>query len=135
VSSYILERGSCILIENNLIAAATFIYNIAECVVGALPVTFVSPEKDKITPEFLESKVGRGSLLVERQLYEGKNPAYDAEKMKDLPVGVQVVGGPFEEERVLMAMKIIDEGLKERQGEGERFGPGEWTKKFIDEKI
>jgi Asp-tRNA(Asn)/Glu-tRNA(Gln) amidotransferase A subunit family amidase len=41
---------------------------------------------------------------------------YDAEKMKGLPVGVQVVGQRLEEEKVLALMSRV-EGLLESRGE------------------
>lgn len=40
---------------------------------------------------------------------------YNADQMHGLPVGVQVVGQRLQEERVLMAMKMVEEAL-ERDG-------------------
>lgn len=39
---------------------------------------------------------------------------YDAEAMHGLPLGIQVVGRRLEEERVLEAMKVIEDALKEQ---------------------
>ena len=38
---------------------------------------------------------------------------YDAEQMDGLPLAVQVVGGRFQEEKVLEGMKLIDVALRE----------------------
>lgn len=44
--------------------------------------------------------------------------------MKGLPVGVQVVGRKWEEEKVIAMMHVVDKVLeKKRTG----FGPGSWT--------
>lgn len=77
---------------------------------GCLPVTRVHKDLDKLPPaeEFL--KGSKGSWILEKRVYGGDDPAYDAEKMHDLPVGVQVVGKAWEEERVLALMREV-EGL------------------------
>lgn len=36
---------------------------------------------------------------------------YNAEKMKGLPLGVQIVGRRMEEEKVLAGMKVIEQAL------------------------
>jgi Asp-tRNA(Asn)/Glu-tRNA(Gln) amidotransferase A subunit family amidase len=38
---------------------------------------------------------------------------YNAEKMKGLPVGVQIAGRRMEEEKVLAGMQVVQEALKE----------------------
>ncbi|OBZ73562.1 putative amidase PB8B6.03 [Grifola frondosa] len=47
---------------------------------------------------------------------------YDAAAMAGLPVGVQVVGRRWEEEKVLGMMRVVDGALGERG-----FGPGSWS--------
>jgi Asp-tRNA(Asn)/Glu-tRNA(Gln) amidotransferase A subunit family amidase len=37
---------------------------------------------------------------------------YNAEKMKGLPVGVQIAGRRMEEEKVLAGMQVVQEALK-----------------------
>ena len=49
--------------------------------------------------------------VIERDMYK----LYDATKMHGLPVGVQVVGKRYEEEKVLEGMKLI-EGLLRDSG-------------------
>ena len=56
-------------------------------------------------------------------MYHEKHGApYAPEKMAGLPVGVQVVGRAWEDEKVLAMMKVVDEALGPRG-----FGPGAWT--------
>jgi hypothetical protein len=80
--------------------------------VGVLPITRVDSGLDTPPSNFLEGS--SGSKILEGRTY-GPIPssgggAYDAEKMQGLPVGVQVVGKPWEEERVLEMMRHL-EGL------------------------
>lgn len=76
--------------------------------VGVLPVTRVDKNTDDIPPDFLEGSLG--SRLLQGRTYSGSDPAYDASKMHGLPVGVQVVAKPWEEEKVLAMLKKL-EGL------------------------
>jgi Asp-tRNA(Asn)/Glu-tRNA(Gln) amidotransferase A subunit family amidase len=82
-------------------------------------VTRVDPAKDAVTDEWF-SGPDRGSKIIENRLY-GKEAVYDPVKMEGLPVGVQVVGKPWEEERVIKYMRVIDKALGKRG-----FGPGSW---------
>ena len=45
---------------------------------------------------------------------KGSYDIYDAEKMHGLPVGVQIVGRRFEEEKTLEGMKLIEAALQKR---------------------
>ena len=69
-------------------------------------------ELDALPPDFL--KDSKGSWLLEKRVYAGSDPAYDAKKMHGLPVGIQVVGKPWEDEKVLGVMKVVESavGLK-----------------------
>lgn len=49
---------------------------------------------------------------------------YDAKEMEGLPVGVQIVAGHWQEEKVVELMKVVDRALGPRG-----FGPGEFAKK------
>lgn len=63
-----------------------------------------------------------GSKLIEKSIYKGsigQPQVYVPEKMKGLPVGVQIVGRLNDDEKVLSMMHIIDQALGERG-----FGPG-----------
>jgi len=63
--------------------------------------------------------------MVERPLYVDSNPIYNAVGMAGLPVGIQVVGRRWEDEKVLGMMQVVETALKAEGGE--RFGPGRWT--------
>lgn len=95
--------------------------------VGCIPVTLVDPALDALTEEWTvrgEGK-GQGSLLIEQRLYGDGEDAYNAEAMKGLPIGVQVVGKRWEEEKVIAMMKIVDDALGSARG----FGPTGWQKR------
>lgn len=88
-------------------------------VAGVLPVTFVNLGSDALPKDFLKSEeykkmgtIGKGGYSV-----------YDAEAMHGLPVGVQVIGRRFEEERVLQAMKVVEHTL---EANGRKFTPREF---------
>lgn len=100
------------------LAGATILYNIVDSPVGVIPVTRVDASKDQITDAWIQGP-GHGSKLIERELFEGKTPVYDPKKMDNIPVGIQVVGKKWEEEKVIAMMKVIDDALGARG-----FGPG-----------
>jgi hypothetical protein len=74
--------------------------------VGVIPVTKVDKTTDATPPDFLDGS--HGSRVLEGRTYSGTNPAYDANKMHGLPVGVQIVGKPWEEEKVLAMMGMLE---------------------------
>lgn len=80
---------------------------------GVLPVTRVDRNLDHLPATF------QRKLQLQRLngVAQGAYKHYNAEKMHGLPVGVQVVGQRLQEERVLMAMKRVEEALEmEREG-------------------
>lgn len=99
--------------------------------VGVVPVTRVLPT-DLATVEWTNPTVGpgHGSWLLERLLYgtlsrrkgHGTCGFYDASKMAGIPVGVQIVGKKWEDEKVVEMMKALDRALGPRD-----FGPFSWT--------
>ncbi|KAK7023858.1 putative amidase PB8B6.03 [Favolaschia claudopus] len=99
------------------IASATALYNLVNSPSGCIPVTKVDPIQDALTAEW--SNLPSPSLL-ERLLYQGKRPIYDPVAMQGMPVGIQVVGKRWEDEKVLGMMEVIDTAL----GKGRGFGPG-----------
>ncbi|CAE6451957.1 unnamed protein product [Rhizoctonia solani] len=128
------------------LAASTLAWNVVECPVGVVPVTHVHPDKDALPADWLE-QVTPGpvirplrdnvvevqvepSRMIERAVYGSGTrllqpldepvPVYDAELMKGLPVGVQIVGKPWEDEKVIYVMEVLDEALGERKP---GFGP------------
>ncbi|KAF8270691.1 amidase signature domain-containing protein [Lactarius quietus] len=64
---------------------------------------------------------GAGSKFLEHEMY-GPKGAYDVHAMEGLPVGVQIVGEAWGEEKVLAIMHVVDAALGPRG-----FGPGSWT--------
>ena len=88
-----------------------------------VPVTRVRAAADAATTEWTDARVGpgHGSPVLEGLLYGkpdargvGRGGFYDADKMAGVPVGVQVVGRPWEEERVVAMMRVIDGALGPR---------------------
>lgn len=100
------------------LAGATILYNMVDSPVGVVPVTRVDPLKDQITDSWIQGP-GHGSRMLEREVYEGKTPVYDPKKMDQIPVGVQIVGKRWEEEKVIAMMHVVDKALGPRG-----FGPG-----------
>ncbi|KAL4242371.1 Amidase signature (AS) superfamily protein [Abortiporus biennis] len=96
------------------IANSTILYNIVDSPVGVIPVTRVNPSLDNLTPEWTNHSIGsgHGSSLFEGLLYKGEKAIYDAKKMEGLPVGIQIVGRRWEEEKVIGMMKVVEEALK-----------------------
>jgi hypothetical protein len=108
----------------SMLVTSTVLYNIVDSPVGSIPVTRVDPKLDALTEEWTvrgEGK-GQGSSQVEARLY-GKGGIYDVEAMAGLPVGVQIAGKSWEEEKVIEMMKVVDRALGERG-----FGPGSYRK-------
>lgn len=91
---------------------------------GVVPVTRVDKSKDALTKEWHETGGPKGSPFVFGKAYEGKTPAYDAVAMHGIPVGIQVVGRAWEDEKVIEMMKVVDNALGKRD-----FGPGVWRAK------
>ena len=103
------------------IACATIFYNVIDSPVGCVPVTRVDPAKDQLTEEWFNGP-GHGSIILENGLYKGKKPVYDPAEMKDVPLGIQVVGRKWEDEKVLSMMHVVDRALGPRG-----FGPLCWS--------
>ena len=103
------------------LAVSTILYNIVDSPVGVIPVTRVDPALDALTAEWKEGP-GLGSPILEGSVYHGKDTPYDPVQMAGLPVGVQIVGRKWEDEKVLGIMRLVDRALGERG-----FGPGSWS--------
>jgi hypothetical protein len=100
------------------LAVGTILYNLVDSPAGVIPVAHVDPSKDGLTDEWWASG-GHGSKLLESRLYTGPDAIYNPEKMKGLPIGIQVVGRLWQDEKVVAIMKVIDDALGPRG-----FGPG-----------
>ncbi|KAJ7052235.1 amidase [Mycena amicta] len=113
-------------------SCVTCLYNLVNSPVGCLPVTPIDPTIDALTPEWTSSESAAPSML-HKTLYIGSllptapkhlrgKPMYDVNLMSGMPVGVQVVGRKWEDEKVLAMMRIVDDALGPRG-----FGPGSWN--------
>lgn len=103
------------------LAASTILYNVIDSPVGIVPVTRVDPKQDKLPADFVPGATGTSTIL-EKRMYAGPTPVYDPVAMAGIPVGVQIVGKKWEDEKVLEMMKVVDEALGTTRG----FGPGSW---------
>lgn len=83
--------------------------------------THVDPSRDQLTSEWVDGP-GLGSPIIEGMLYKGTKPFYDPVEMAGMPVGIQVVGRKWEDEKVLGMMRVIDSALGKNRG----FGPWSW---------
>jgi len=108
------------------LASGTILYNVIDSPCGVVPVTRVDPDKDRLTEEWTTG-TGHGSKILEQGLYTKSPLIYNPEAMKGLPVGVQVVGKSWEEEKVVAMMKVVDEALGPRG-----FGPAAWKESKKD---
>lgn len=116
-------RGSALL---SPLAFSTSLYNVVDHPVGIVPVTRVDKTEDAISEAWTDPAIGgpKGSPIIYATMYEGAKAAYDPVAMSGIPVGVQVVGRPWEDEKVVEMMKVVDGALGKRD-----FGPGAWAGK------
>ncbi|KAJ7347086.1 amidase [Mycena albidolilacea] len=142
-SPQILHGGSNML---SMMSTSTLTYNLVDLPCGVVPVTHVKAT-DVLTDEW-RSAPGHGSSMCEGELYDkgfntdGKaktkaelkelKPLYDPAAMEGMPIGLQIVGRRWEEEKVLGLMRVVEGalgGLRER-----RFGPGTWEERLENRK-
>ena len=86
--------------------------------------TRVDPELDALPQDWLTAATNNtpSSKEINKLLY-GERWGYNADMMKGLPVGIQLVGKRWEDEKVIEMMKVVDSALGERG-----FGPDAWEK-------
>ncbi|GEM07545.1 amidase family protein [Rhodotorula toruloides] len=109
----------------SVLAIGTILWNVIDSSVGLLPMTFVDASLDVPSASWWESqRASPGSALVDKRVY-GKGGVYDAQAMEGLPVGLQIVGRQYDEERVVELMKVVDQAVGMRG-----FGPGEFSKRM-----
>ena len=84
--------------------------------------TRVDPKLDALPEDWLTTTTGISSREVDKALY-GKKWGYDADAMEGLPVGIQLIGKKWEDEKIVEMMKVVDAALGERG-----FGPDGWEK-------
>ncbi|KAG6372254.1 amidase signature domain-containing protein [Boletus reticuloceps] len=114
-----IPHGGCAMLSP--LAEVTVLYNVVDSPVGVVPVTRVEPTKDVLPAGFVPGAKGTSTIL-EKQMYTGPTPVYDPVAMAGIPVGVQIVGKKWEDEKVLAMMKVVDDALGTARG----FGPGCW---------
>lgn len=104
-----LEHGRTKMLSP--LCIGTCVWNVLDTTAGVLPVTRVRKDLDAVPEGWLEQGEGEArSSILEKRVYGGQDPAYDAGKMEGLPVGVHVIGRQWDEEGVLACMKLV-EGL------------------------
>ncbi|KJA21526.1 hypothetical protein HYPSUDRAFT_202875 [Hypholoma sublateritium FD-334 SS-4] len=91
-------------------AGYTFLFSLLDYPAGVLPVTNVDKELDNLPEDFVDSDQFKSYPAVAKTAYS----VYDAAKMHGLPLGVQVVGRRFEEEKVLEGMQVIEDALHQQ---------------------
>lgn len=102
------------------LALSTIIWNVVDSTVGVIPVTRVDAELDELPEKLKQEKLKKaGSHLLAKEYYQ---TVYNPTAMQGLPVGVQIVGPAWHEEKVLKIMEMLDEELVKKQGR--LFGPG-----------
>ena len=86
--------------------------------------TRVDPKLDVLPKYWLTTTATStpSSKEIDKSLYGGKW-GYDADAMEGLPVGIQLVGKRWEDEKVVEMMKVVDAALGERG-----FGPDGWER-------
>ncbi|KAK1925491.1 amidase signature domain-containing protein [Papiliotrema laurentii] len=98
------------------LSLSTIMYNICDSTVGVLPVVRVDKEQDAVSSASGTNESGSKDLprskLLEKRVYHPETGVYDEQAMHGLPVGVQIVGRAYEEEKVLAMMKIVEELVK-----------------------
>ena len=86
--------------------------------------TRVDPKLDALPKDWLTTDADDtpSSGDINKVLYDDKC-GYNATAMAGLPVGIQLVGKRWEDEKVIEVMKVVDDALGERG-----FGPDGWEK-------
>lgn len=85
----------------------TFMWNVVDYSAGIVPVSHVDKALDQLPANF---SIGRLNGVA-----NGAYKLYDADAMHGLPLAVQVVGQRLEEEKVLAAMKRVEDALGEKK--------------------
>lgn len=102
------------------LALQTIYWNVVDSTVGIIPVTRVYAELDALSAAQKQDKLAKaGSHLLAKEYYD---TVYDPVAMQGLPIGVQIVGPAWHEEKVLKMMGVLDEILVKKNGK--LFGPG-----------
>ncbi|KAI9296789.1 amidase signature enzyme [Neoconidiobolus thromboides FSU 785] len=91
----------------------SMVANLLNLPAGCIPVTKVIPDKDTIQlNDWLSNKFNNQFELGRLGLH-AMYSQYDAIKMKDIPIGIQVIGRRYQDLKVVKGMQIVDKCLKE----------------------
>eukprot|EP01117_Protostelium_nocturnum_P011702 TRINITY_DN4258_c0_g1_i1.p1 TRINITY_DN4258_c0_g1~~TRINITY_DN4258_c0_g1_i1.p1 ORF type:complete len:371 (-),score=119.00 TRINITY_DN4258_c0_g1_i1:53-1165(-) len=90
-------------------AISTFFYNLLDYTVGVVPASAVDATVDKMDqhPDWFNQD--RQKSLLEKITYG----YYDPDVQDGAPLGIQIVGRKYEEEKVLKMMKVVDDALEQ----------------------
>ncbi|OQD76933.1 hypothetical protein PENDEC_c003G02780 [Penicillium decumbens] len=94
-------------VKSNAYVGYTSIWNLLGYAALTVPVTSVSREKDIPDKEWLDYVPRNASDKFNKE-------QYDVELVNGMPVGVQVVGGRFGEERCVAVAKAIEQAMKRK---------------------
>lgn len=95
------------------LAIQTIIWNVIDSTVGVVPVLTVDSQIDGLPADFDKKIRSAGTPLLSKLCY---SEVYNAKAMHGLPVGVQIVGPAWEEERIIETMKGVDTALNTARG-------------------
>ena len=100
-----------------------------------MPVTYVDCAQDSLPQDFRQDSAYVNMNDIARAVHD----LYDADAMHGMPVGVQVVGGRFQEEAVIAGMKLIEHALGARPApdlsDPARQGGGGGSLRFVPRKF
>jgi amidase len=99
-----LEHG--VTAEVTFAVFHTMLFNVLDLPAGVLTTSAVDATRDEWTSDDGASKPTSNESCL---LHQRVRKLYDVKAQAGLPVGVQVVGAPFAEERVLAGMRIIEQ--------------------------
>jgi Asp-tRNA(Asn)/Glu-tRNA(Gln) amidotransferase A subunit family amidase len=85
-------------------ASYTLLYNYLNYSSGVLPVTKVDSRIDQ-----LDVRDKQPADYLDRMSMKH----YDAERAHGMPVGVQIIGGYYEDEKTLEAMKLVEKVMRQ----------------------
>lgn len=99
----------------------TVLWNVVDSTVGVIPITRVDPAKDALPESFASQIQQAGSRLLSKFYYK---EVYNPTAMANLPLGVQIVGPAYEDERIIETMKIVEAAVRARSGSSFKIADG-----------
>ncbi|KAF9649470.1 hypothetical protein BDM02DRAFT_3113673 [Thelephora ganbajun] len=97
------------------LSTVTLFHNLLDCPVGSIPVTRVGPELDALPKDrFMTTSSNAPPPKEPDKPSYRKGWGYDADVIAGWPVGMQLVGERWEDEKVVEMMRVVDAILGER---------------------